>query len=137
MTDRQYLIVPFEKSLDYFFTAVQLFDDLRDWRSDFKSRKFSYMLSELIEKKSLHNRLDTVTIEEIGRMIFFTDLAQDITNLIISYYEKAIEAVKNIDCNDWRLMIKIGISECSDFRKKLLETKEREIEKVTSKSSVR
>ncbi|MBU1097798.1 MAG: hypothetical protein KKB34_15045 [Bacteroidetes bacterium] len=137
LSDLQHLIVHFEKSLDYFFTAVQLFDDLRDWRSDFKSKKFSYMLSKLIEDKKLKDRLDTVTIEEIGRMVFFTNLAENITNLIISYYEKAIKEVECIECNEWRVMIKIGISECSDFRRKLLETKEREIEKVSKKSFVK
>jgi len=125
-----FLIEQFEKSFDAFSIAAQLYDDLRDWRIDFKSKKYSYILSTLIKRKKLHNRLNDITEDEVGRMIFFTSLTEDIINLIVQYYEKAISELENINCNDWKVVIKLGVSEILDFKENHNRIREKELERV-------
>lgn len=128
------LIEQFEKSFDAFSIAAQLYDDLRDWRIDFRSKKYSYILSTLIERKKLHKRLNDISEDEVGRMIFFTSLTEDIIELIVKYYEKAITELENIRCNDWKLVLKLGVSEMLEFKENHNKIKEKELERVRKKN---
>lgn len=126
-------IIALENSFDAFAVASQLYDYLRDWKTDFKSKKYSYLLSTLIERKGLQNKLEEVSIDEVGRMVYYTSLADDFIDLIIESYEKSLSELENVNCNDWKMVIKIGIAEIKKFREELNEIKNREFEKIAKK----
>ena len=125
------LIDPLEKSLDAFFAGLQFHDDLRDWRVDFIAGRYSYLLSQIIERKELHKRLESITLEELARMIYFTGLAEEILGHAIDYYRQALTFVHNVSCTDWKITIDNSISETSIILRNLKEFKEQEIDRVS------
>ena len=131
LSDSPELIRSFEKSLDAFFTGLQFRDDLRDWRSDFIAGRYSYLLSQIITRKELEEKLESVTLEELARMIYFTGLAEEILNHAIDCYRRALSCVHDVPCTDWKIAIDNSISETSVILRNLKEAKEREIDRVS------
>ncbi len=125
------LIRPFEKSLDAFFTGLQFRDDLKDWRIDFLAGRYSYLLSQIIERKGLKKKLESITLEELARMIYFTGLAEEILDYSIDYYRQSLSYVENIPCTDWKIALDTCISETSVMLRNLKAAKEREIDRVS------
>ena len=131
LSDSRELIRPFEKSLDVFFAGLQFRDDLRDWRVDFIAGRYSYLLSQIIKRKGLHERLEFITLEELGRMIYFTGLAEEILDQAIEYYQQALSYIDSVPCTDWKVAIDNSISETTVILRNLKEAKEQEIDRVS------
>ncbi len=131
LSDSPELIRPLEKSLDAFFTGLQFCDDLRDWRVDFIAKRYSYLLTQIIERKGLHEKLESMTLEELARMIYFTGLAEEILDHAIDYSRQALSYVHDVPCTDWKVVIDNSISETSIILRNLKEAKEREIDRVS------
>lgn len=131
LSDSPELIEPLEKSLDAFFTGLQFRDDLKDWRADFLAGRYSYLLSQIITRKELKEKLESVTLEELARMIYFTGLAEEILDHAIDQYRQALSRVHDVPCTDWKIAIDNSISETSVILRNLKEAKEREIDRVS------
>ena len=131
LSDSPNFIRPLEKSLDAFFSGLQFRDDLRDWRVDFIAGRYSYLLSQIIERKELEKKLESITLDELARMIYFTGLAEEILEQSINYYRQSLSYIENIPCTDWKVAIDNSISETSVMIRNLKETKEREIDRVS------
>ena len=125
------LIHPLEKSLDAFFSGLQFRDDLRDWRVDFVAGRYSYLLSQIIERKDLHGKLESVTLEELARMVYFTGLAEEILGEAINFYNQALSYIDHAQFSDWKDAVDNSISETSVLLRQLKEVKEREIGRVS------
>lgn len=122
----------FEKSIDAFFTAFQLRDDLRDWRLDFSDRQFSFILCKVIDRKALSEKIDSVSVDDVGRMIYFTEIAEQSIELMVSYYQDASAAVEGISCSDWKTAISKSQTECEEMLAKLQNYKEIELKRVSN-----
>lgn len=131
LSDSLGLIGPFEKSLDAFFTGLQFRDDLRDWRADFIAGRYSYLLSQIIDRKGLNKNLESIDLEELGRMIYFTGLAEEILDHVIDYYRQALSYIHNVHCTDWKVAIDKSIYETTIILRNLKDSKEREIDRVS------
>ncbi len=125
------LIPPFEKSLDAFFMGLQFHNDLKNWRSDFIAGRYSYLLNQIIERKELHEKLESVTMEELARMIYFTGLVEEILDHSIDCYRQALSYVHQLPCTDWKIAIDRSISETSVLLRNLQKHKEQEIDRVS------
>ena len=125
------LIRPLEKSLDAFFAGLQFRDDLRDWRVDFLAGRYSYLLSQIIERKGLTEKLDSITLDELARMVYFTGLAEEILGHAIDFYNQSLSFVPHSQFSDWKDAINNSISETSGLLRQLKEVKEREIGRVS------
>lgn len=125
------LIRPYERSLDAFFAGLQFRDDLRDWRVDFLAGRYSYLLSQIIERKGLPKKLESITLEELARMIYFTGLAEEMLDHSIDCYRQALSYVHQISCTDWKIAINHSISETSVILRNLKAAKDQEIDRVS------
>ena len=69
---------------------MNLFDDVNDWKEDWKNGNFSYLITQTI----INNHLDIseLTIEQLGRYIYFNKEALNCLELSVSYYEKALNS---------------------------------------------
>ena len=131
LSDSCELIAPLEKSLDAFFTGLKFHNDLKNWRSDFIAGRYSYLLSQIIARKELHEKLESVTLEELARMIYFTGLAEEILDHTIDCYRQALSHVHYVPCTDWKIAIDNSISETSVLLRNLQKHKEQEIDRVS------
>ncbi|MYC15314.1 MAG: hypothetical protein F4Y39_16455 [Gemmatimonadetes bacterium] len=130
LSDSRELICPFEKSLDAFFTGILFRDDLKDWRVDFMAGRYSYLLSQIIQRKGLHKKLESISLEELGRMIYFTGLAEEILDQTIDYYQQALSYVDNVSCTEWKIVIDDSISETAIMLRNLKKAKAQEIDRI-------
>lgn len=130
LSDSRELICPFEKSLDAFFTGILFRDDLKDWRVDFMAGRYSYLLSQIIERKGLHKKLESISLDELGRMIYFTGLAEEILDQTIDYYQQALSYVDNVPCTEWKIVIDDSISETAIMLRNLKKAKAQEIDRI-------
>ena len=55
----------YEKSMDIFAIATQIYDDLRDWKDDFKNRRLSWLLSRILTENSLDISCDEKMVSNI------------------------------------------------------------------------
>lgn len=125
------LIPALEKSLDAFFIGLQFHNDLKNWREDFMARRFSYLLSQIIDRKELHEKLESVTLEGLARMIYYTGLAEEILDHSIDCYRQALSYVHQVPCTDWKIAVDNSISETSVLLRNLQKHKEQEIDRVS------
>ena len=125
------LIPTLEKSLEAFFQGLQFHNDLKNWRADFISGRYSYLLCQIIERKELQKKLESVTLEELARMIYFTGLAEEILDHAIDCYRQALSYVHQVPCTDWKITIDNSISEASVLLRNLQRHKEQEIDRVS------
>jgi len=103
---------PFSLSQDCFHVAFQLADDVKDWRRDYGAKQYSFVLSKVIQAHNLRAELDCASKPEtelIGKMMFFSGIAEYALELSLAYYEKAFAAVNNITCQQWKNVIQSNI----------------------------
>ena len=131
LSDSPELIQPLEKSLEAFFQGLQFHSDLKNWRTDFMTGRYSYLLSQIIDRKKLQEKLESVTLEELARMIYFTGLAEEILDHVIDCYRQALSYVHQVPCTDWKMAIDNSISETSVLLRNLQKYKEQEIDRVS------
>lgn len=67
LSDRKDRIPDFEKSLDIFAEAFQLYDDLRDWKEDFELKHFTWILTKVFSENDL--TIDSEK-EEVSKVFF-------------------------------------------------------------------
>lgn len=58
-------IEKFEKSIDLMSEATQLYDDLKDWKDDFKNKRYSWILNKIITENNLERECEERTVAEI------------------------------------------------------------------------
>jgi prenyltransferase beta subunit/geranylgeranyl pyrophosphate synthase len=102
--DKKSLVDPFSLSQDYFHTAFQLADDVRDWRKDYEAKHYSFVLSKVIDVHGLCEQIESTSrpdAELIGKMLYFSGVAESALGMSQTYYDKALTAVSGISCENW------------------------------------
>lgn len=70
LSGRKEFIGEYEDILDIYAEASQLFDDLKDWKDDFKEKRYSWLLSQIMINHSL---TEDAAIEELSDVLFRFD----------------------------------------------------------------
>lgn len=113
--DENEYLSPITLSQDYFHVAFQIQDDIKDWRDDYKNQRYSYILSKVIETHNLVDRINSRNrpdAELIGKLLYFSGIAEDELNRCLDYYGKALSAVSDINCPEWKNLINERILKC-------------------------
>jgi hypothetical protein len=110
---------PFQESQDEFHCGLQLLDDLKDWREDYKSSKHSFILNLLFNEENVKD-ISRVPINEeqintIGRYIFLSGFAIKILNRAKSHFENALSLSVDKNVPLWHGLLKRNIAKCSDL----------------------
>lgn len=96
LTGQDAQIPAWERSLDLVAVAYQLLDDLRDWKEDYGSQTYSYLLAQAIENGGLTTQVESGQMppeKTVGQYIYFTGLAESLLHHAHDLYNQAIEAV--------------------------------------------
>lgn len=83
MTGKWELLCEMERVVEHIAIAVQLLDDLRDWKEDLAARIFTYPLQWAFE----HARIDDA--QAVGNVLFNGSVASEVVELAISYLNGA------------------------------------------------
>lgn len=94
-----------EESINYFHIAVNLKDDVDDWKNDFKNKEYSYLLTTVINKYNISDTIDSISVEDIGKRIFISGIVGEMFNLSLTYFDRSLNAIKELDCDRWRGII--------------------------------
>lgn len=112
--DNKNIIKDIEKSIDYFYIALNLFDDVNDWKKDWQNKQFSYLITKTIINNNLN--ISEVSTEQLGKYIFLKHEASRCLELSINYYNKAKQAFSNIKCNNWKSAIQNNLERCENLK---------------------
>jgi len=96
-----------EKSQDYFHIALQLNDDMQDWKEDYKNRNYSYLLTNIILENQLTEQAasdNPPDLETIGKALYLSKAAENQMNDAIKLFGKA--AAFALHCPSWLEVIK-------------------------------
>lgn len=117
---------PFIETQDSFHTALQLLDDLEDWKDDYRKQKPSYLLSLVLADKELQDVLKHAGSEEIeilGRYIHYSGASENILNDAIAFFEHALETSKMYDIPYWKSVVEQYRQKSLRLRQNLREAK--------------
>ncbi len=109
------LIERISHSQDFFHIAYQLSDDLKDWRKDYEAKQYSFILSKVIESHDLQNEVNSPTrpdVDTIGKMLYYSGVAEMGLDMCIEYLREAFQAVEQIYCPSWKLTIEQMKAKC-------------------------
>lgn len=121
----------FEQSIDNLSIAIQLFDDLTDWKKDYETENYSYLLIKIIEEFGLDeeiiagNRPETTTI---GNCLYYSDFIITFLELIDEYCRKSAEVIKPLKSEYWLNYIDKLKHRREHLKNDLVELREKNIE---------
>lgn len=74
-------------SYDLYSIGYQIFDDIKDWRSDFQHNNLTRVIIEAV--RLLDKPLENISADEVGKALFFTPLGSKLLNEAIAYLNQA------------------------------------------------
>lgn len=95
-----------EDSQDAFHVAFQSYDDLVDWKEDFAARRTSFLLSQVFDYCSSLGKQKSLDAETVGRMLYFSGIAEKMLEVAYNHFSLALELVKELRCEQWKLVIR-------------------------------
>ncbi len=110
----EHLIKPLEKSIDYYLIALGYYDDVNDWKQDWKNNQFNHLVENVLTSYEI-KRSDIKNEKELGKYIFFKGEAIKSLKTAIGYYKKAINTVGDIDCVLWKNSLNKKIKSCENL----------------------
>jgi len=84
----------------YFSTGFQLYDDVKDFKEDFKKGQFNYSIEQL--KKEVNFDHYKNNIEILNKLLFIKEIGQEILSKSISQFEKAEKILNELNVkSEW------------------------------------
>ncbi len=105
---------PFIKTQDEFHIGLQILDDIKDWKADYKNNKSSWLLSVILSDKSFYDKLDKTNdkVNTIGKYIYLTDLGTNQIKKAILHFKKAKKLCASYNIPAWVNLIEKHILKC-------------------------
>ena len=94
------LQTPIEKSLGACAVAGQLHDDLLDWRADYENRHLTWFLLQLLSAEEWKSE-EPIPLSELEERNFVLRRDLAVFRETIGWFDKAIEAIREIYCPGW------------------------------------
>jgi hypothetical protein len=94
------LLQPIEKSLKKAFEAIQIYDDLQDWKSDLEQHHVTYVLTQLVPDDALNSE-HWPGVDKVEESINASWKDVDLYTMGITRINQAKDAVENIQCPQW------------------------------------
>lgn len=97
-----------ERSLDCFHIGYQYWDDLVDWKEDLANSQYSFLLARAFERMLPEERrgADEKVREGIGRIIYYSGLADEHLACAKDWLERAYECSQRAGCPVWAGYVK-------------------------------
>ena len=90
-------------SQDYFNAALQMFDDIKDWKIDFKKQRFSYLITRGVIEAGLTDVADgsSAVIDRLGRHLYYSGTMEAAIDLASEWSELAIAGARGHHVDAW------------------------------------
>ena len=127
-------------ALDHHHIALILIDDLEDWRQDFQTSNFTFLLTRLIQKTGLTEEIrcgSSVPAERIGRLLYATGLMEDQLRLAEVFFQKASSTVAPLPLPLWKCFNNEFRSRCQALRHDLAEIRRREERRIQMRRTLK
>jgi squalene-hopene/tetraprenyl-beta-curcumene cyclase len=99
------LIGPLEASQDALAAASQLIDDVADWRDDYESGRPGAPVIRALVELCAHQEGLWPDSTLVGQVLFYRGIAEDCLREAEGWCDKAIEAIRDLECPDWAQQI--------------------------------
>lgn len=137
LAGRKELLPALEESQDLFAIGYQLYDDVKDWKKDLTSSRYSYLLKKAFNEFEICVEIKEGKIPapvDLGSPLYFSDLLPDTLELAASYIERAKSAVDGMDCPGWISWLEMQQNSILRLRLDLIEIRARAIERARLKA---
>ncbi len=117
------------RSQDHFHIGAQLYDDLLDWKDDYREHRYSYLLTRVIHEHYKAGAIvgkDGPPVEEIGRAMYFSGIANETLELAGCYFGRALADVDNLKCDQWKYAVRSRELECEQLATDISKLVQRE-----------
>lgn len=109
LSGRESYLKPLVRSFEYFYLADQLFDDFRDWKKDLESRRYSYLLTQVITSYQLTEKLSGLdgkqAVNLVGKHLYLSGILEQYFSEVADYRSRAKQRVAGIDCPSWTALL--------------------------------
>jgi len=126
-------------SLDQHHVALVLIDDLEDWHQDYRNCNFTYLLTRLIRKAGLTDRVLSgrpVPASQIGRLLHTTGLVEKQLRLAEIFFQKSNETIAALHLPLWKHFNNGFRTRYRALRHDLAEIRRREEGRVRKRESL-
>ncbi len=114
------------ESIDYFSIAIQMLDDLDDWKEDLYTGVPSLLTSRLVDRQSQSTTdLSQIQIDRLSRKLYYEGHADYVLRIAIESLDKAIKSIEYIPEIGLHLEIRRLLQKChllADDFKKIIST---------------
>ncbi len=116
-------VLALSASLDAYAIADQILDDLADWQEDWSARRFTYLLTHLVQSHGLQQRIDPTVPAgraeqfELGLYLFTAvELLGDLLDEAGIWLDEALHCVEGLACPTWQRYLQETRSNLVDKR---------------------
>jgi squalene-hopene/tetraprenyl-beta-curcumene cyclase len=106
-------------SHDAYNAACQLIDDLEDWKEDFTSGHYSYLLTRtILEHPTLYEQMEngiSPSRQEVAKALFFSGLAEETLGWAVQLCREAEMHVADLHCPQWLKVIGESKRNCQNL----------------------
>jgi hypothetical protein len=92
LAGRQEDIGPLEKMVDHVLVALQLMDDLRDWREDLARGNYTYFLTRVMVAQGIPLS-SSLTETDVRKALVAGSVLEEVLGLAIEYSQRALESI--------------------------------------------
>ncbi len=100
--NKRHTLPVLNNTLDCFVVALQLMDDIVDWREDFESKQLSPMLRSAILDFKSENKNRDPNVEELKIFLYGSTIIESTLEESNVWLYKSFDAAKDLKCDPWR-----------------------------------
>lgn len=125
-----------EKSIDYYYIGLNLYDDVNDWKQDWQNNNYSYLITKTIINNDIN--ISEISTKHLGHYIFLKHEASKCLEHSITYFKKAKEVLSKIECIQWKRAIQNNLDNCINLKEDIdmLVSKQLEITGVKKNEKI-
>jgi hypothetical protein len=92
LAGRQEDIEPLEEMVDHVLVALQLMDDLQDWREDLAQGNYTYFLTRVMVAQGI-SLSSSLTETDVRKALSTGSVLEEVLGLAIEYNQRALESI--------------------------------------------
>lgn len=121
--DKKHVLPVLNRTLDYFVVALQLMDDIVDWKEDFESKQLSPMLHSAISDFKSENKDKDLNVEELQTFLYGSTIIESTLEESNVWLYNSLDAVKDLKCDPWKNYLKYCIEGNNRKRNDIIDVK--------------
>ncbi len=116
----------FDKTQEFFHVGLQMLDDLKDWKDDYRKKRPSYLLSLALSDERILEALNRAQSDDygvLGRGIYYSGIAENLLQTAKNFFIDALKSCEPYNVPQWKMLVENHIKEITNACNDLRETK--------------